>query len=306
MSKSTFNSTAAPAIADNTIVDRRKNLSRLEFLHEYQIPRKPVILTDATKNWGARHWTPDSLCRRIGDKEVLVRGTDKHFRFDELTRLVKASTPENPAPYGRNLNVQRDLPELLPDVQPRLKYAKPDWKSTRLLPKDWLFQNGLEELFYGGCGNVFPVLHIDYWGMDGFVSQLYGEKEFILFDPKDTPYLYTPENEPLSTQIEDLDNPDLERFPLYEKANMIRVMLQPGDTLFNPGWWHTTKMHEISITLITATWNPSNWGTLISEIRRKWGEERPIKAKVVANYLTAVGKFLAVRDMILNAVKYND
>lgn len=305
MSKATLSH--SQATTDSTVVvDRRKNLSRLEFLHQYQIPRKPVVLTDATRNWGALNWTPDSLCQRIGDKQVLVRGTDTHFRFDELTRLVKASTPENPAPYGRNLNIQRDLPELIADVQPRLKYATPDWKSTRLLPKDWLFQNGLEEMFYGGCGNVFPVLHIDYWGMDGFVSQIYGEKEFILFDPKDTPYLYQPENEPLSTQIEDLDNPDLERFPLYKKANMIRVMLQPGDTLYNPGWWHTTKMHEISITVITATWNPSNWGTLINEIRRNWGEERPLKAQVMANYLAVVGKILAVRDMFLNAVKYND
>ncbi|MDA1017767.1 MAG: cupin-like domain-containing protein [Planctomycetota bacterium] len=293
----------ADAQPQSTPIDRQRNLSRREFIHEYQIRRRPVILEDATDHWAASSWTPESLCRRIGDKQVLVRGTDRCYRFDELTELIHESTPENPAPYGRNLNVHRDLPELLPDIQPRLKYATPDWKSSRLLPKDWLFQNGLEEVFYGGRGASFPVLHVDYWGMDGFISQMYGEKEFTLFSPEDTPFLYQPDDDPLSTRITDLDHVDLTEFPLYAKANMIRFMLQPGETLYNPsGWWHTTRMHNASITVITATWNASNWRTLISEIRRNWSKDRPFKARIMTTYLAGVGKLLSIRDAVLNGI----
>ena len=307
ISKSIDHVNPAEFPAPHTTIEKRRNLSRREFIHEYQIPRKPVILEDATQEWAARHWTPENLCRRIGDKQVLVRGTDRYYRFDELTELIAESTPENPAPYGRNLNVHRDLRELLPDIQPRLKYASPDWKSSRLLPKDWLFQNGLEEVFYGGRGASFPILHVDYWGMDGFISQIYGDKEFVLFNPNDTPFLYPSADDPLSTSIDDIYDPDLSQFPLYANANMIRFMLHPGETLYNPGgWWHTTNMPTTSITVITAAWNSSNWGVLVNEIRRKWSNDRPFKTHIVAVYLTAVGKLLSLRDFVLNSIGCND
>jgi hypothetical protein len=145
------------------------------------------------------------------------------------------------------------LPEVADDIRPRLEYCRPDWKSSRLLPKNFGFENGLEELFIGGQGMRFPGLHVDYWGMDAFLSQLYGEKEVLLFAPSQTPFLYAPPNDPLCCPIEDFDDPDYDRYPLYARAQPIRFTLQPGETLFCPnGWWHTTAMPGVSITVVTA------------------------------------------------------
>lgn len=39
----------------------------------------PVIITDATEHWPAREWTLDSLCEKVGQNEVCVRGqTNEH------------------------------------------------------------------------------------------------------------------------------------------------------------------------------------------------------------------------------------
>jgi hypothetical protein len=156
----------------------------------------------------------------------------------------------------------------------------------------------LEELFFGGQGTSFPRLYIDYWGMDGFVSQLYGRKEFVLLDPSQTPFMYPSDDDELSSQITDIDQVDLERFPLFAKAQPIRLTLNPGDTLFTPqGYWHTAMMREVSVTMITASWNSSNWGTFCRQYRSR-GKTRGAQKACVLAYLAAVGALLRVRDCL--------
>jgi histone arginine demethylase JMJD6 len=284
--------------AEEISVPRVENLSYRDFVCDFQKKRRPVIMTDATTDWPARSWTLQTLRQRVGHRDLEIRTEEgsEIWRFDELVDVVLSSTEQKPAPYARNVNVERDLSELWQDIRPRLKYAQPDWKSSKLLPRDFVFPNGLEELFFGGQGNSFPRLHIDYWGMDGFVSQIYGRKEFILIDQEQTPFLYPSEDDELSSLITDIDHVDLDRFPLFKKAQPIRVTLNPGDTLFNPnGFWHTAKMEEISLTLITATWNSSNWGTFCRQYRSR-GRTRGAQKACVLGYLAAVGALLRVRD----------
>jgi hypothetical protein len=268
-----------------------ENLSYREFVHEYQRYRKPVLIKDATANWAARNWTLESLAKKVGHREVKVRTeAGEHIRkMEDILPEIAQSTIEHPAVYARNIDVERHLPELWGDVSPRLKYAKPDWKSSALLPKDFIFPNGLEELFIGGVGASFPRLHIDYWGMDGFVNQMYGRKEFILISPADTACVYPDPKEPQSSLVQDMNHPDLEKFPLFQDARVQRVMLEPGDTLYNPGgWWHTTYMPETSITVITATWHQYNWKSFMYEYRRRANVCKLHKATMLA-WLAAVG-----------------
>jgi hypothetical protein len=278
-------------------VERRSNLSRRAFEREYSLPRRPVIFTDATRLWKARQWTPAKLRAKVGHRAVDYRGGAGAMNFGELIDRVTASTADAPGPYGRNIHVCRDLPEVADDIRPRLEYCRPDWKSSRLLPKNFGFENGLEELFIGGQGMRFPGLHVDYWGMDAFLSQLYGEKEVLLFAPSQTPFLYAPPNDPLCCPIEDFDDPDYDRYPLYARAQPIRFTLQPGETLFCPnGWWHTTAMPGVSITVVTATWCRGNWRLLIEDYLRTNLAANPLKTRLVAAYLRAAGLALGLRD----------
>lgn len=281
-------------------VERRSNLSRREFEQEYSLARRPVILTDATKEWGAREWTPESLKAKVGHRELEFRGGQGKIRFAELSDLIKASSDDAPAPYGRNIHVFRDLPELAADIRPRIPYCVPDWKSSRLLPKDWVFENGLEEMFYGGRGTRFPSLHVDYWGMDAFISQLYGVKDVLVYAPDQTPYLYPTAENPLVCSIRDFDNPDLDRYPMFHYARPIRLTLQPGETLFCPnGWWHTTSMPDVSITVVTASWCRGNWPQLVREYQKHHANSSRFKALAVSAYLQAIGAVLSARDKVL-------
>jgi len=261
-----------------------------------------VILTDALAGHAAMKWTPEGLRNRIGDHEVSIRTPSGPLRipFDVLTDLVLASTDNSPSLYARNINIERDLPDLWPEIQPRLPYASPDWKSSSLLPRDFIFPNGLVELFFGGQGTEFPRLHVDYWGMDGFISQIYGEKEFVLFGPEQTPFLYPGPDDGLTSLIGDLDHPDLERFPLFEQARPVRFRLTPGETLYLPnGWWHTTRMPGVSITAITATWHRSNWARFIQTYRRR-GRTRGVAKLAVLSWLVLTGLVLRMRDRVLH------
>lgn len=282
-------------------IERRGHLTYREFVHEYQRLRRPVILNDANTQWVARNWSPQFLKQKLKSRPITFRDATRTWKFDELVDTIVASSAAAPAPYARNINVAKDLPELLPDISPRIAYATPDWKSTRLLPKDWLFPNGLEELFFGGAGARFPALHVDYYGMDGFISQLYGEKDFLVFAPSDGPYLHVKPDNPLISAIDNFDEPDYSRFPLLKNATPIRFTLYPGETFYQPnGWWHTTTMHEVSITVITQTWNAANWPILIDEYKRSAlrDGQLPRKAQLCASYLKAIGCVLGARDYV--------
>jgi hypothetical protein len=51
----------------------------------------------------------------------------------------------------------------------------------------------------------------------------------------------------------DIDNPDLDKFPLFAKAVPMRFRLHPGEILFIPGGlWHTAKMLTPSISVNRA------------------------------------------------------
>lgn len=293
-------STTSISRCDKPAIEYRAGLTFRQFLDEYQIPRRPVVLTDATTAWEARQWSPEVLRERIGHRRVTIRTQEgpQEFHFDELTDRILSSSPDDPAPYARNIDIHRELPELAADISPRVEFATPDWKSSRLLGRDFLFPDGLEELFYGGAGASFPVLHVDYFGMDGFVNQLYGEKEFVLFPPDQSPFLYPTEEDELFSALTDLENPDLEKFPLFAHAEPVIFTLQPGDTLYMPnGWWHTTRMLSPSITVITATWNRSNWWDLIRQYRYRGRTTGFRKAAMLAR-LTAAGLIHRTRELL--------
>lgn len=279
---------------------RRSGLTQREFVAEYQCPRLPVILTDATRNWSALSWTPDVLRHKAGQRPVTIRtphGSEVYL-VDKLCDLIEASSVGQPAPYARNVDVERELPELWNDIQPRLEFAQPDWKSSALLPRDFVFSNGLVELFFGGAGSSFPRLHVDYWGMDGFFAQIYGAKEFILLAPDQTPFVYPDEDGGQTSQIESIDPPDYDRFPLFRQAQVIQFFLQPGETLYLPnGWWHTTYMPEVSMTAITATWQRHNWGRFMQQYRIR-GKTRGLAKLAALIGLKALGLGLGARDVL--------
>ena len=246
---------------DTGPVARTCGLSRDDFERDYLIPRRPLIFTDATQEWGALSlWTPAFFQERFGKREVAVDGAGRH-KIGEVIALLAASDSEQPAPYLHNLKIKHDFPELMSDVLPPIAYTSPNWLSGRFLTP-WL-QTKMQHLmpvrlFIGGNGATFPILHYDLHHTHAFLSQIYGRKEMILYPPEQTPFMYAKGWS--MSEVNDVENPDLIRFPLFQQAVPTRLVLEPGETLFIPaGWWHTARILSPSITTSVNTVEASNW-----------------------------------------------
>lgn len=87
--------------------------------------------------------------------------------------------------------------------------------------------------------------------------QIYGRKQFIVYPPEQEPFLYpSPEKENLSL-LDSVESLDLEKFPLFAKAESTAFILEPGEMVFVPShWWHTTRMLTPCITISASVFEP--------------------------------------------------
>lgn len=284
-------------------IERRSHPSYAEFAGEFLYPRKPVVITGALEKWKARsRWTPEFFRQQYGNRALHVenqpytlggflphREDGKPLTLGEFIDLVLASTEENPAPYLRNVHIEKFLPELNSYLQPLPEYFQPNWLAGTLAqPLDSRLHGGRFELYIGGAGGKFPVLHFDTWHIHTFLSQIYGVKKYTMFAPDQTPFLYARGNQ---SQV-DLENPDLQKFPLFAQATPIEVELGPGEILFVPaGWWHTAKILTPSITVSASRVNASNWHDFAQDLKSR--APRPTRLLVSA-YLTSLRLVQAV------------
>ncbi|CAN0598791.1 unnamed protein product, partial [Ectocarpus sp. 12 AP-2014] len=102
-----------------------------------------------------------------------------------------------------------------------------------------------------------------------------GAKEFTIFAPSDTPYLYPETARPNISTVGLIDQVPPEEFPLFEKAKPIVVTVQPGETIYVPwGWWHATRILEPSIAVAASTANESNWSEFAKDFSKTGGLAR--------------------------------
>lgn len=253
-------------------VDRRRNLSVEDFRREYAKPHRPVVIEDALSGWPALgKWTPEFFARNYPDKNVVFRDGSA-LPMKSFVDRVLASTPATPAPYWTNAPVMEHFPELLADIDPDLGYFGPNWATRKFLHPGMrasLNRGAQIEIYIGGTGGAFPILHWDGLSTHAYLMQIYGVKQYWLWPPDETPFLYPGENPVNLSPIRDVEHPDLEKFPLFGQARGGTLELHPGQILFVPTrWWHTAKMLTPSITLSTNTMNTSNWANFMEDMTR--------------------------------------
>lgn len=272
-------------------IPRVAGLSSQDFQRDYLFPHKPVVFTDAVKDWPAvGKWTPQFFGERYPSRQVEIDG--ETYAMPALMEQVAASQPGGLAvPYLRNQAMHEAFPELAGDVQPSPVYFWPNWLFGRFFPSkldDVMRVLTTVEVFIGGAGSAFPNLHINSAHTHAFLSQVYGEKELILYAPDQTPFLYPQPHKDIA-QVGDVDKVDLEKFPLFAQAVPVRVTLGPGETVFIPGgWWHTARMKTASITVAVNTANASNWPALARDVTR---HQNPVVRGPLQAYLLALGQW---------------
>jgi histone arginine demethylase JMJD6 len=273
-------------VMDEVKIERRANLSYEEFKKEFLIPRKPVIITDATAAWKASKWTPEWFRKRYPDKVV---NTDQgEMKMNDFVDAI-TSQADQPGPFLREQPLKDVFPDLVDQVLPTPSYVLPNWLGKNyLIPSINQRLNRESFIEVNFCGRrIFPYLHVDDLGVHAFITQHYGDKEFVVYPPDQEPYLYRVPNARFS-EIKDVDHPDLDKYPLFSKARAIRVVLHAGESVFMPsGWWHTTRVPGTSLSTVISVSNSSNWKELVQQI--KLNNHRPLLSKVYAAYLGTIG-----------------
>jgi hypothetical protein len=122
--------------------------------------------------------------------------------------------------------------------------------------------------------------------------QLEGVKEYIAFPPSQDKLMYAGSgryDENISA-INNVESPDLTRFPLFSQARGVRFTLHPGETLYVPaGWWHTARILSPSITVSVNGANAANWADFARDVCRVYWAGNKLKQKIGSAYLSAAG-----------------
>jgi hypothetical protein len=171
-------------------IDHRDNLSYEEFAREYLYANKPVVVTDAIRQWTAlTRWSPEFFRKEFGAMTFTLSDEKGKSEYKEnsgteytMTRLIDRilnSTDENPAPYLRNVILYEKFPSLRDDIEPLPEYLQPNWLPDNYLVKsvgDILNRGAAIEIYIGGKGGAFPVLHYDGAAARAFLMASMAEK----------------------------------------------------------------------------------------------------------------------------------
>ena len=234
------------------------------FLRTYVARNLPVVIQDAAPGWSAlQNWTPEYFREKFGEQVVEVTYGVKQKMADVMDGVL-ASTAAKPGPYLHKVIIHQHMPQLLPALSPENAYAFPRRFCSPLMPKRFHRPDGYLKLLIGGVGGKFPLMHYDSDNAHAMITEIYGDKEFVLFAPEDSPYVYPHANSPSTSQIDNLDQVDLDRFPAFAKATQYRVIIKPGETIFVPSrWWHSARVISTSVSVCTNMIHSTNWDGFI-------------------------------------------
>lgn len=230
-------------------LEKRSGVSPREFIQDYYLAHRPVVLTDLARGWPAlERWVPERLAERYGEIEVeamVGRERDpqhdlfpnprrKKMKLGDFIRLVLRTSPSNDCYLtARNDAMeQTGLHALLDDVIAPEGFVR-RWERPGEL-KLWIGPAGT---LTGHHHDLFSVLSV----------QVYGRKHFWLIPSYE---LHRLGNTRAVWSEVDPDHPDLERFPAYRQVNALEVTLEAGEALFLPmGWSHKVRALDVSVNL---------------------------------------------------------
>jgi hypothetical protein len=282
----------APAVARpaSQWIERRNNVDAPEFQKSYLWPRRPLVLTDALREWQAlRVFTPNFFRQRFGNVPVQMGG--QSVTLGEAIDLQLAATREKPGPYACTL---ADCTELLPYVTPRIACSLPSRQAH--LPQAAFADTSHVELLFGGPGGALANPQCDMLHRHLWIAQVYGEREVILYEPEQQHRLYVDAQQPWRSTVHDID--DYAEYPLLRRARRHRVVLRPGDALFVPcGTWYATRCLSMGISVVFDQIESGNWRDFIdAAVAVQHRRGHPARAFAYGACLRALGPFLQAAE----------
>lgn len=257
-------------------------------MDEIVAKNKPVVIKNFQDSFApSASWQWDSLAERWGaltvhasvsqsgrfdgpesgnmwglskSNEVLIRPPGANMKFGDYLTLLRANLTETF--YLEYLATHQYLGEAVTSMAP-LPLPAAESKLELVLTNLWISKGG-----------TVAVLHYD--DFENLLCQVKGTKELLLFPPDDINRLYYIARKKGQLEYEypgtfsrkvladsppvvfsssvNLAAPDFSRHPLFKGLRPIRVVLQPGDTLFMPAFWH----HEVRSEGDSSSFPPAN------------------------------------------------
>lgn len=221
-------------------IEYRTDLSEKEFKEYYVKKGIPVVFKGAARDWNCvKEWDLNFLKNKHGDDKVpLISVTDPHkgIEFTTLKDLIERLQNGDKGSYFRYYNLIYQHPEHLADFD--LSWLKKHSHKKKYFES---FQ-----AFIGGT-NTRTELHNAH--ISNLFVQVSGSKEWILYPNYFVPFLDPPStmngiyrNTPSRAGGKPFSpfEPDYEGYPYFKYLHGYRVVLEPGDILYNPPFmWHT-------------------------------------------------------------------
>jgi hypothetical protein len=253
-------------------------VSKTQFFEEIVPQQKPVVIRGFSESWPVVHAAKQSNKAFIDYLNTFYTGTktamvvappaeNKRFFYDDTLSGVNFISGEE--------RVDLFLGRLL-ELVDREVYPAISMQGT---PTNTILPGFAEANCASFFSDITPglwignetIINTHYDGSDNLATVIAGERQFILFPPEQTENLYpgpinfTPAGAP--TSLVDINAPDLERFPRFEKAltAAYSAELKAGDAIFIPMlWWHHVESKAKVNGLINYWWNGASAPNAIS------------------------------------------
>lgn len=234
-------------------IDIVDTISRDTFYKEYVNKEKPVLIKSLTKNWSALDWSGEYFKQNEGRVKLAVKtgdvseGKRESMLLSNYIELLKnyeeelnqGNNPSNPG-YLHDIPFFHIFPKFKKDIEPFPVHLFPKWY--------WHNWHNYIQFFMGATGSLTP-LHFDTLGTNNLFFQVVGSKRFILVPASQKDLCYI---EGWRWAKFDPSNPDYDKFPKAKNADIMEVIVGPGDILFIPsGTLHQVHglSHSISFNI---------------------------------------------------------
>lgn len=216
-----------------------------EFLNEYDLPQKPVVITGATSDWKAMGlWTHEWFGQTYGSVDVPLSRERTHTTKVASLKLARyidlILNGKDHGLYMDQFNFDR-IPGLASFIG--TPYANPGRRHVDL------------NLWIGPAGTIISLHkdnHVGFDYSDNIFAQIHGRKRAVLASPDQDHLMYPRTKEQGAhwhSQV-DWEKPDYDRFPLFRHVVLQETVIQPGELLFIPGnYWHSLRSLDPSISV---------------------------------------------------------
>ncbi|XP_065571789.1 bifunctional peptidase and (3S)-lysyl hydroxylase JMJD7-like [Artemia franciscana] len=236
----------------------------LQFMKKCVSPNLPLIIREGCKYWPATSkWSHEYLRSVIGNKFVTVAVTpngyadairegqfvlpeERKIKFSDFLDIIENPDKTNGVYYvqKQDSSLVKEFQEIAEDVPKEIVFA-----SLALEKKPDAIN------FWMGDKRAVTSMHKDPF--ENIYGVIKGHKDFILIPPTDLPwipYKTVPQAVYKETtgqfeivSLEDSDpipwididplNPDVEKYPKFKNAHMLRCRVHAGDLLYLPSMW---------------------------------------------------------------------